>query len=187
MSYTVEYHDIASGRTGAAVVKGQRGGVESVNGRTGAVTLSAADVGAVAMSALLDWVYPVGSYYWSSEAISPATLFGGTWEPVRDVFLLAAGDAFPAGSTGGEASHALTEAEMPAVSGSFDIRRWTSGGMVSNSEGIVSHSVSDSTGNSAASSGTSYSMQKVTVSFGNGQAHNNMPPYLAACCWHRTA
>lgn len=57
--------------------------------------------------------HPVGSYYWSSEATDPATLFGGTWERVKDRFLYAVGDGSAAGDTGGEATHTLTEAEMP--------------------------------------------------------------------------
>lgn len=37
----------------------------------------------------------------------------GTWEQIKDVFLLAAGDTYIAGTTGGEASHTLTVDEMP--------------------------------------------------------------------------
>ena len=49
----------------------------------------------------------------SVNSVSPATLFGGTWSRISDRFLLAAGSSYSAGSTGGEASHALTTAEMP--------------------------------------------------------------------------
>lgn len=45
-------------------------------------------------------VYPVGSVYMSVDAADPAGLFGGTWERIKDTFLLAAGDAYAAGSTG---------------------------------------------------------------------------------------
>ena len=58
-------------------------------------------------------VYPVGAIYMSVNSVSPATLFGGTWSRISDRFLLAAGSSYSAGSTGGEASHALTTAEMP--------------------------------------------------------------------------
>ncbi|WP_405378414.1 phage baseplate protein [Phascolarctobacterium sp.] len=63
---------------------------------------------------ILDFVYPVGSLYWSKNAADPSTLFGGTWERVKDTFILAAGDSYKAGSTGGEASHTLTTNEMPS-------------------------------------------------------------------------
>lgn len=41
-------------------------------------------------------------------------MFGGTWEQIKDTFILAAGDTYKAGTTGGEATHILTTDEMPA-------------------------------------------------------------------------
>ena len=59
--------------------------------------------------------YPVGSVYISFNPADPGTLFGGVWEAIRDGrALLAADDAHPAGSTGGEETHTLTAAEMPS-------------------------------------------------------------------------
>ena len=52
---------------------------------------------------VIGMIYPVGSIYMSVNATSPASLFGGTWEQLKDRFLLAAGDTYAAGSTGGEA------------------------------------------------------------------------------------
>ena len=57
--------------------------------------------------------YPVGAIYISTISTSPASLFGGTWEQLKDRFLLGAGDTYAAGATGGEAAHALTVNEMP--------------------------------------------------------------------------
>ena len=57
--------------------------------------------------------HPIGSYYWSSEEISPSVLFGGQWEQVKDRFILAAG---PVGDVGGDAEHILPIDEMPAHS-----------------------------------------------------------------------
>lgn len=65
-------------------------------------------------SQILLAAYPVGAVYISTSSTSPATLFGGTWERLRDCFLLGAGSSYAAGSTGGEASHVLTASEMPA-------------------------------------------------------------------------
>ena len=59
-------------------------------------------------------IYPVGSIYISVNSTSPQTLFGGTWEQIKDTFLLATGDTYANGSTGGEATHTLTENEMPS-------------------------------------------------------------------------
>lgn len=62
--------------------------------------------------------YPVGSIYMSVNSTSPATLFGGTWERIQDMFLLAAGSSYSAGSTGGAAAVTLTAAQsgVPAHS-----------------------------------------------------------------------
>lgn len=61
---------------------------------------------------IINIVYPVGSIYMSVNSTSPASLFGGTWERIKDRFLLASGDTYSAGSTGGEAQHTLTN-NMP--------------------------------------------------------------------------
>lgn len=63
---------------------------------------------------IVDLVYPVGSIYISVISTSPASLFGGAWEQLKDKFLLAAGNAYAAGATGGEATHKLTASEMPS-------------------------------------------------------------------------
>lgn len=70
---------------------------------------------------LLDFVYPIGSIYMSVSAVSPATLFGGTWEAIQDRFLLASGTAYTNGSTGGSATVTLTAAQsgVPAHTHGF--------------------------------------------------------------------
>lgn len=58
---------------------------------------------------------PIGSLYWSSNSTSPATLFGGTWEQIKDKFIYAAG-TYSAGATGGasEGEVTLTTANLPS-------------------------------------------------------------------------
>ena len=63
---------------------------------------------------IADLIYPVGSIYMSTTNINPSTLFGGTWEQIKDRFLLAAGDTYQNGTTGGEANHTLTINELPS-------------------------------------------------------------------------
>ena len=65
----------------------------------------------VTKSSLLNTVYPVGSLYMSVNSVSPATFLGGTWVKIKDTFLLASGDTYSAGNTGGEATHILTPGE----------------------------------------------------------------------------
>ena len=67
----------------------------------------------------LNLVYPVGSIYWSSKNTNPATLFGGTWTQIKDKFILAAGDYYSNGATGGAATVTLTVSNMPSHSHSF--------------------------------------------------------------------
>lgn len=61
--------------------------------------------------------HPVGSYYWSNDSTSPATLFGGTWEALPPGYTLIAqgsgSDSFgsftyTAGQKYGERKHPLT-------------------------------------------------------------------------------
>ena len=51
----------------------------------------------------LDRIWPVGSIYLSASARNPGEFLGGVWTRIEDRFLVAAGAAFPAGSTGGQA------------------------------------------------------------------------------------
>ena len=68
---------------------------------------------------LLNLVYPIGSIYWSSNNTNPGTLFGGTWTQIKDRFILAAGDSYTNGATGGAATVTLTVSNMPSHSHSF--------------------------------------------------------------------
>ena len=64
-------------------------------------------------------IYPVGSIYMSVNNVNPSTMFGGTWQQIKDRFLLACGDTYANASTGGEASHELTANEMPSHNHSY--------------------------------------------------------------------
>lgn len=128
---------------------------------------------------LLDLIHPVGSIYWSTNITSPETLFGGTWEQIKDTFILAAGDSYSAGSTGGEANHTLTIDELPSHRhylkyGNVYIGYLNSNAAQSNNNALYKYNVSR---------GDALYGEDV----GGGKAHNNMPPYLVAYCWKRTA
>ena len=53
---------------------------------------------------------PVGSIYLSVNSTDPSTYFGGTWEQIKDRFLLCCGTSYSAGSSGGSATHSHTTA-----------------------------------------------------------------------------
>lgn len=151
------------------------------------------------LSFLFDMIYPVGSIYMSVNNVEPGVLFGGTWVQIEDTFLLAAGSTYVAGTTGGEAEHTLTVNEMPkhnhAQLGAKGEEPNTSPVRQAYQEdGHVV--VYDSTGkaiwyNNTFSyaekiyRSTTINMDGVTGETGNGEAHNNMPPYLAIYMWQR--
>ena len=62
----------------------------------------------LASASLLDKVYPVGSIYMSTTNTSPASFLGGEWEPLKNKFLVGAGDTYKVNATGGASSHAHT-------------------------------------------------------------------------------
>lgn len=131
-------------------------------------------------AALLNYVYPVGSLYMSAEATSPASLFGGTWEQIKDRFILAAGDTYAAGSTGGEATHTLTIHEMPRHN--HDHVMWFSDQKL----GL------NGRGGNVGSIQLKYSNEDCTDGIctdykGDSKSHNNMPPYIAMYVWKRIA
>lgn len=136
---------------------------------------------------LLDIIYPVGSIYMSSQSTDPGTLFGGTWTRIKDTFVLAAGDTYAAGATGGEATHTLTVDEMPGHG--HPLRANTSWGQ-SETLGAWKQYVNSGTLSDVGSSGgtitTSY-YYDVAGRTGGGAAHNIMPPYVTRYVWERTA
>ena len=151
-----------------------------------------------AVNGMWGTIYPVGSLYISVDSTSPATLFGGTWVQIEDTFLLAAGQTYAAGDTGGEATHTLTSAEMP--SHNHAAGTYTDGNEVKNWEFVLNKIITGqagkltfqtaSSGRYAYGSASGYAdiaSIAATVSAGGGGAHNNMPPYLAVYVWKRTA
>ena len=172
------------------------GSVSSVNGVAsvgGNVTLTAADVGALPdtytppvtsvdgktgdVSVDMLGAYPVGSIYLSASETSPAILFGGTWEQIKDRFLLAAGSTWAAGTEGGEASHTLTNNEIPSHTHNINASYSNPG-----SETCVNGKLL------AGNDNNSWLWEFTnTGSAGDGEAHNNMPPYLAVYMWKRVA
>ncbi|MBR2780341.1 MAG: hypothetical protein IKD81_02870 [Eubacteriaceae bacterium] len=143
------------------------------NGDAALSASSPAEAVQLLKSSLLELIYPVGSIYMSTDQTSPQSLFGGSWERIKDRFLLSAGDSYAAGAVGGEESHVLSLNEIPSHS----------------------HVVPGTTANNYGSGGTVFEnwvnrtrdRDARTASAGSGAAHNNMPPYLAVYVWKRTA
>ena len=131
-------------------------------------------------------VYPIGSIYISVSGTNPAELFGGTWQRLKDRFLLAAGDTYAAGSTGGEAEHLLTADELPSHTHPLESITGTDDMNFVNGSGSFLLQNSDTTIDwpSAKNAEMKYGN---TGSVGGNKPHNNLPPYLAVYMWVRVA
>lgn len=139
---------------------------------------------------IFELIYPVGSFYISAKSTNPGILFGGTWEQIQGRFLLGRSSSYPVGSIGGEATHTLTEAEMPSHKG--HLSSGIAGGAPlgkGNYEGFLN--LTTMTAYSDIGRGWNVyagnEMHPASEAVGGGQAHNNMPPYLSVYIWKRTA
>ena len=82
--------------------------------------------------------FPVGSIYMSVTNTNPSTFFGGTWEQIKDKFLLACGSSYSNGSTGGAKS--VTSGASSGSTGAPSNN--TSGGPSNNTSGSTAITVS---------------------------------------------
>ncbi len=129
--------------------------------------------------------------FWASDdPTSPASFIGGTWEQIKDSFILAAGDTYAAGSMGGEAEHSLTKLENGPHSHeivALGNDAWYY--KTSNSVGIKFQAPYHTLINniSIVSTADESAGYLATNSSGTGQPHNNMPPYIATYIWRRVA
>lgn len=113
--------------------------------------------------------YPIGSIYISASSATPGSHFGGTWEQIKDVFLLSAGNTYHAGLTGGSAdavvvSHVHTFATLVATQ--------------------------VGSGYTLPATANDYSeIRKTAETYSTGVdgTGKNMPPYLTVYMWKRIA
>ena len=146
----------------------------------------------------------------STNATSPETLFGGTWQALdQGRVLIGANASHPAGSTGGAETHAITTQEMPSHNHSGSTNNTGShnhsdampvlndvvSGLIYGSNGSVTskgrvygtatYGGSQTLGRSSSSGSHSHT---VTINnTGGGSAMSLMQPYLAVYMWERTA
>jgi microcystin-dependent protein len=138
---------------------------------------------------LLDLIYPVGSIYMSMNNVSPQTFFGGTWERLLNRFLIGAGDTYGVGAMDGYATHTLTTDELPPHRHDRITYAGNGGWFIGDNTGLgatqTGENVKNYNSNGITSTTTSASLWATNI-IGGGQAHNNMPPYLAVYMWKRT-
>ena len=121
---------------------------------------------------LIDFFYPVGSYYETSDSsFDPNVTWGGTWVLEADGLVhIGAGSRYAVGDTGGEETHTLTFNEMPSHN--------------HNTKGeYVYYGSGGNTGTILLWANGSAAVQQT----GGNVPHNIMQPYVAVNRWHRTA
>lgn len=145
-----------------------------------AVTTSKIDMAGL-LDFVIDVMYPVGSYYETSDTtFDPNIDWGvGTWvEDTAGRVLVAqeSGTFATVGGTGGEKTHKLTETEIPSHSHRMNDNTWINEGTVQ-----LGRSSGWAGDNASAFGG------KWTYNTGGNGSHNNLQPYIVVKRWHRTA
>lgn len=171
---------------------------------------SSSSGGGASVSEIMNKIYPVGSIYMTTADVDPATIFGGTWERIKDRFLLAAGEDHAPGETGGAEYVQLTLNEIPnhehnemyaSKRKSYDEEGTEiqiippqatypnneayhvvvqKGGVESWNEAHDYH-----TGWARPQKGPTWDEDDTDIVQARGREHENMPPYLAVHCWQR--
>lgn len=134
--------------------------------------------------------YPVGSIYLSTFSTSPSSLFGGTWEQIKDVFLLAAGDTYTAGSTGGSADavvvrHGGHVRPSDVDSGSIATADWEVAPNSSNSYYMHIDKLNAYGDRRPFAKEFGNEVGFRTLYKGESGTGKNMPPYLTVYMWER--
>jgi len=116
--------------------------------------------------------YPVGAIFITTDnTTSPAQRYGGTWEQIKDTFLLSAGDTYTAGATGGSADAVVVSHMHEVLTGAS--AGYTEGGQNQNMVTTDGWWVRN--------------VVYTTTSSGESGTGKNMPPYLVVYVWKRVA
>lgn len=133
----------------------------------------------------VDKVYPVGSIYMNINSDNPGDLFGGTWERIQGVFLLAGNDKYEEykpGATGGSVTHSHGYGSLYAAI----YNAGTSGHYYKTKTG-VSFTANEQKKDTGAGATSTKACTEATQIYGNTGSANGMPPFLAVYVWKRTA
>ena len=137
------------------------------------------------INSIINAIYPIGSIYMSINNIEPNILFGGTWERIKDTFLLSAGENYKAGTKGGEAEHTLTINEIPSHNHEAYFYGYSGWGTTEVDGYVVDWSHLKNTSGGTSSSVNTKSSAQLVQNTGSDTPHNNMPPYLVVYMWKR--
>ena len=140
---------------------------------------------------LIDLIYPVGTYYHTSDSeFDPNTAWGGTWILEKDGTVLVSkssttGSKFndDIGTIVGEEEHILVVDEMPSHKHQV-LMSYTPNSGHTHSNGTYAASFSEGAN---PSNGTYPSTDDRISNAGGNQSHNNVQPSKIINRWHRTA
>ena len=150
----------------------------------------------VPIKEIVNSIYPVGQIVEYASNINPNDLYSWqTWEQIKDVFTLSAGDKYTIGDTGGAATVTLTIDQIPAhwhtATASNDGEHIHSGVAKRNANWQAGSDWTSDSGNLVAEGNTNNAgghSHKIEIqNTGGDAAHNNMPPYLVTIKWKRTS
>ena len=222
---------VINASNGAITVKG---GVSGLNGSSEAVTIPARAM--LFLTFFEGWItsnstysgnnevsefekriflasHPPTTLYWTSDTRNPGDVYGGTWKQIKDRFVLAAGDAYSNGATGGKATTLLTEKNLPSHTHGLNKHTHGAGTLVADVAGEHTHTMrmqkggpadsktwivmgwgEDSTYQSGSAGEHKHTISGITdqasgntTATGSGSEINNMPPYIGKYCWERVA
>jgi hypothetical protein len=172
------YESMLSRLDDALIAAGSVAGyAESAEASASAAAASASQARAIAMADVIA-CYPVGSVLITTTNTNPGTIIGGTWTEIKGKFLLAQSNSHPAGTTGGSETVTLTVNQIPNHVHNLSNLLKNSGG--TDNIGWTGYAFKNS---------SVHPLEDIinTKGAGGGQAHNNMPPYVAVYVWERTA
>ena len=147
--------------------------------------------------ALLENLVPsIGTIVFRSDNISPSTIYPNTtWEKIEGRVIMGASDAYPLGSTGGEATHTLTIDEMPSHGHIENIAIQNYGVMLRMgghrdelTSGYRMYEIKEGFFSSGFQTLDGYTSSATkTNAEGRGFEHNNLQPYEACNVYKRIA
>ncbi len=138
-----------------------------------------------------NYIYPVGSIYFSINSTNPASLFGGTWVSWGSGKVPVGVDTLQTEfktvqQTGGTKTHTLTQEQMPKhMHGATIAKTFGYGG-----DGHFGQDSAFASGQNSGISNWSRTNRSSDIAIevaGGGQAHNNLQPYITCYMWKRTA
>ena len=157
-------------------------------------TISQINGNEVAGKEFYDYVRTVGAVLFSfNDDFSPSALYGGSWEKITDRFLVGAGGSYALDSTGGNATHTNTIAEMVSHNHGLPVVDRKGGYMPENSSMLKSFQVAAGANNNQANiNGTATDWGPTGFSgsvgsTGDGQPFSILPPYVAVNIWRKVA